>query len=404
MNDDGSQPPCFFTGSAKGILTDKDDVQIDVLDPITATASEGGRLAFASWNALSTYRFSDLVTFNSLYYRSHVTTSQGQQPLTSPEDWTQVKLNRVWNTEESYLINDIVQEPTTGSLYSAITDNSAQNPLTFKADWKPLSSQVYSAVETYVIGEVVSDDVGLMWRSLVDANINNTPISSPSQWAPVVAGGVSDVQTFTSSGTWTKPPSGVYAIVEEVGGGGGGANQTGGGVTPGGGGGGAYAIRIFLLSDLGSTETVTIGAGGLGGADGFNDVGSDGSDTTFGSFLTAGGGKRPVGSVNRGGFGGGGEPGASSVVSFPLPVGGFSSGGGHFGGKGADCVMGGGGGGGSPAFAGGISQNGGDGGTANSTASTKGGNGVAPGGGGGASTNDGGGGDGAAGECVVTVI
>jgi hypothetical protein len=195
---------------------------------------------------------------------------------------------------------------------------------------------------------------------------------------------VDDVQTFTASGTWTKPTGATWVMVEAVGGGGGAANSVNSEVR-GSGGGGAGLQRIFLASDLGATEAVTIGAGGAGAASGGQSNGSDGSDTTLGSIVTAPGGKG--GSAN-GGFGGGGEA--------PL-TGGYSSGGGGVGGIGGPCILGGGGGGSSA----GVSQFGGNGGILSQVSSTKGGNGVVPGGGGGSSTNDGGGGDGASGNVVV---
>jgi hypothetical protein len=97
-----------------------------------------------------------------------------------------------------------------------------------------------------------------------------------------------NIQKFTSSGTWTKPSGGVTAIVRMWGAGGSGAREASG--NAGGGGGGGYFELRFLVSTLSSTETVTIGAGGVvETSDGT--VGNDGGTTTFGSHATCYGGR-----------------------------------------------------------------------------------------------------------------
>jgi hypothetical protein len=151
---------------------------------------------------------------------------------------------------------------------------------------------------------------------------------------------VTDFQTFTASGTWTKPATGTLAFIVCVGGGGGGgggkgASQTlsagtGGNTTFGslvtaygggaggqgwdstaanrsggaGGGGALVSWAIIPLSSLGATETVTVGAGGAGGAGG-----TAGASST--SVVGGAGGSKGLGAPNvSNGAGGGGSSGA----------------------------------------------------------------------------------------------
>jgi len=100
-------------------------------------------------------------------------------------------------------------------------------------------------------------------------------------------------EVFTSSGTFTVP-AGVTAVKVTVVGGGGGGKGWAANSYYGANGGGAGGVAIKWITGLtpGNTETVTIGAGGTGGAASTNTSGhgSDGGTSSFGSHCSATGG------------------------------------------------------------------------------------------------------------------
>lgn len=139
-----------------------------------------------------------------------------------------------------------------------------------------------------------------------------------------------DVQVFTIVGTatWTKPLWGTAgsALVSGVcigGGGGGGGGRTDAVGTDrvggGGGGGGARTVFMWRASDMSSSETVTVGAGGTGGTTS-GSVAGNGGDGGFGGSSSIGG--RVVARGGRGGLGGistfsrGGASGDGSQPTF----------------------------------------------------------------------------------------
>lgn len=117
------------------------------------------------------------------------------------------------------------------------------------------------------------------------------------------------ITKFIATATYTPTTGALYTQFECVGGGGGGGGVTGlntAGRAGGGGGGGGYS-RVAVPS---TTQTITIGGGGVGASAGSN-VGSAGGDTSVGSICIGKGGSG--GNFNDGASGFG-EPGAGGVA------------------------------------------------------------------------------------------
>ena len=141
------------------------------------------------------------------------------------------------------------------------------------------------------------------------AGTNTTQIATTA----FVLGNLLNVQTFTASGTWTKPAGADMVFIRVWGAGGGGGagglraislGKAGGG----GGGAGGYTERHIEAALLGATVTVTVGTGGAGGSGGDNAVA--GGSSSFGGFVIATGGNQgsgysTAGFSSNGGTGGG---------------------------------------------------------------------------------------------------
>lgn len=214
---------------------------------------------------------------------------------------------------------------------------------------------------------------------------------------------------YTNSGIWTKSTKAVMVHIQLWAAGGSGGRGTDGNTADAGGGGGGQYVDAWILADtLSSSETITIGTGGVAQSS-VNTAGSVGGNTSFGSILTAvGGSAGPAGTDGQAG-GNGGKPSINVSGLWGIGVGGgagtygiYSGAGGGAVNDGGGSLYGGGGGGGADdagGGAGGTSTLGGNGGTG--SADGTGVSGSVPGGGGGAS-DSGTSGAGGNGQAIIT--
>jgi hypothetical protein len=272
----GRCPNVFGTGTYRVISFTNDpvsgtpDTQIQQFDPVEGVTSTTG---FSTWDSETVYNIPDIVLDSSLdMYRSITNLNTGNDPSLSPENWEQIEFEQLYNENKTYSEFDRV---------------------------------IHSSGYPYI--------------SKVSSNVGNDPETSPTKWT--MGWTFPEVTTFTvyGSGTYTKPTGLRALIVEVVGGGGGGGGVDGQAAAWGagaGGGAGGYCKDYIDEADIGATETMTVGAGGTGGAAGPNN-GAAGSTSSFGSHCQATGGSGGAGNIatattfisvgSSGGVGSGGD-------------------------------------------------------------------------------------------------
>jgi hypothetical protein len=163
---------------------------------------------------------------------------------------------------------------------------------------------------TYAYSKAQSDAAYEAKNANIQTHISNTSNPHAVTTSQIGAAKMVDIQKFTSSGTWTKPTGAKLVVIHMLGaGGGGGSGRRGASTTVrcgGGGGAGGVLLRTELdPSLLGSTEAVTVGAGGTGGAmvtasDTNGNPGIVGGSSIFFNFKAAGGNPGAGGSATAG--------------------------------------------------------------------------------------------------------
>ncbi|MHA6684498.1 hypothetical protein [Mesorhizobium sp. A556] len=164
--------------------------------------------------------------------------------------------------------------------------------------------------------------LALATQAEAEAGTNNTKAMTPLRGVQQIAALAHGYQEFLASAAWTKPATAKWVYVETLGAGGGGGSGRRETVstskTGGGGGGGAPSVSKWLNpTELASSVTVTVGAGGTGGpsvtVNGLGVAGTDGGTSSFGPYVSSAGGKGGGGGSSS--VSGGDGPGWGSVLS-----------------------------------------------------------------------------------------
>lgn len=103
-------------------------------DPVGGDS--GSLIAYSDWVNGVDYPVGEIVTgSNGRYYVSILAPNIAQNPISSPTYWTETRLLRVWNTNETYQIDTVVQH--NGYLWRAKALTAGAAPVLGSAFWEP---------------------------------------------------------------------------------------------------------------------------------------------------------------------------------------------------------------------------------------------------------------------------
>lgn len=130
----------WLNGVYRVILKDEDGNVLWDKDPVGGDSSD--RQAYQAWVAGISYNIGDIVTgSNDRYYVSIVEPNINNDPISSPVSWTEFRLLRVYNANETYQVGTIVQD-SSGLLWRAIAITAGSTPVLGSAFWAPASAGV----------------------------------------------------------------------------------------------------------------------------------------------------------------------------------------------------------------------------------------------------------------------
>lgn len=120
---DGLTPNIFYSGSAKLVVYDQNDVQYIERDPVGGEKELGD---FTIWDTVVTYDKNDIAEYNDKFYQSFSNGNQGNDPELVPTAWFEIRSIGVWNTNKTYVIGDVVQT-TSGALWRSMAASNQGN-------------------------------------------------------------------------------------------------------------------------------------------------------------------------------------------------------------------------------------------------------------------------------------
>ena len=125
----------WLDGVYRVILKDSSDNVIWDKDPVGGDS--GSLIAYSDWVNGIDYPIGEIVTgSNGRYYVSILAPNNGQNPISSSIYWTETRLLRVYNANETYQVGTVVQD-SVGQLWRAKVLTAGDTPALGSLFWDP---------------------------------------------------------------------------------------------------------------------------------------------------------------------------------------------------------------------------------------------------------------------------
>lgn len=188
LDGEGRCPNVFGTGDYRVIsfVNDPEDEdspgeQIQMFDPVTAEAAAdtgGGAGSFGVWDALEEYNLGDIVTYNTVYYRSLISGNLGNNPAIEEYAWERVNFLRFYNSTITYSQGNLVYSGY--NLYLSKQNlNQGNNPAESPAWWRPVATGYHNIFEKTTDYEILPTEEDSIFV-LTSAAVANSQFDLPS--------------------------------------------------------------------------------------------------------------------------------------------------------------------------------------------------------------------------------
>lgn len=223
LDAEGRLPNCFFSGLAKQILTDENDVQIFNRDPV---GQELAISAFDTFDTSTSYQINAIVTTSDgRFFKSLISGNIGFNPVTDDSThWQEISFSDFYAAGVTFGVNDKAISTVDGLSYiSGVTPNKGNEPSANLDKWAlDRPSLPYVSGKTYSAGEKAIDPTDKREYSAVIANSGNPPITDDgSNWLPTdgkITKPVNTVPSDTATGISRMPTltTSAYAVTGAV--------------------------------------------------------------------------------------------------------------------------------------------------------------------------------------------